>query len=562
MTLPVKHLKKETAFQRLWVLLSLTAVELAYVLVTYYGNYVGIDEWTVLYQVSRGTTVYPENSERFVGLLHWMISYKLVGPGLLGNYIFYLLLKIAAAYVLFLLIEHFSSGKSAFAFSCSVIYLVYTIYDWNMLYYYQYLGRIGHLLVTLLALYFYFKAVRHNQISWLFAAIAMAFLSIFNWETSLPLLVGIPVLAFALLRDYSRSSFYKLVIWSFFIVLFGLWFALPILGLAPATYGSHTFTTFSLSNIIRLTRKQFRWLLYGLAHYLRPDLIQPHRLPLLIVLVSIWGSIKGFQKVSQTQPSESESEESIWYYYPLWVVIGLITTWLGFSAFLISSYGEYVTRVHFLSSTGFALALGSVIWGVRCLARNHLAKQIVLYAGLTMITVIGITKAGGIQESVYCFKTTWERHAVFLRSLAYVAPAPEENTLFILVESPDSPSPFACGWAFEYALRYLYDDTVTGFISTENLLGKSWNVSNEGIAIESTTLSESSQYKREISFHRWDEIVFISVTDDWEVHILETIPSEYHSQARMELYDPYARLDENAFIPEPVQQLVPNGYMP
>jgi len=244
--------------------------------------------------------------------------------------------------------------------------------------------------------------------------------------------------------------------------------------------------------------------------------------------------------------------------YFTWFTIGLGAIWLGFAAFLPTNLIEIEQRrVDILAMPGMAILSASVVGFAGALAPHKGLRRIVEAILLAFIVSFGVSTTGRLQDEMYTYDATWETEAAYMRSLANMIPEVAPNTLFIYMQPPfQGQVPFVSGWSFEYSLRYAYEDRATGIVPSNNQVISSWNTQEDGILITPSPGNESlaAAYT---SFHRWDEIIFVTRDEDYRAVILEEIPPEFYTPERAAAYDPYGRVETAAFVPERIRELYP-----
>lgn len=539
-----------------WVFLALLAVGLACYSLVDLGNIFGVDEWAVIYTAEKGVVSFA-NSRPFANLSS-TIFYPLAGMKLIPNHALLILVKVGAAFALYLLVQHFTPDDRLFAFTCGSLYLSYTVLDGYPFIIYPISGiNTSQLLLTLLALYLYFKHVTFNRPVLFIVAVVLAVVSIGMRESNLPMILGLPVIEFLYRREFTRSRIVSLAVWIILLVLAAAsWYVFPLMGSQDATYSSSLFSGLSLNWLIDKTLLQFRFAFKDLS-LTEIKHLKLYRLPILLAVgVTLLGTTIIYYQLSDRFPQPTE-EKNRWRFFLGWLVLGVISTWLGFAAFLPTPISAGILRVHILSAAGSAVALASLVWLVSYLgsrSRNH--QWVVRYTGIALLTAFGVAQIGLVQDDLYYLGSTWETQAYYLRSLAHLAPSVKDNTLFVYMQDPTlDEAPFQSGWALHYAVKYLYEDTAEVVFVGDNLFGHSWVVTDEGIEIIPNP-DISHWVGRVDTKHSWSEMIFVTKGPDYEAVILEDLPEDFYTASRAEQYNPFDRI-ERSYIPSRVEKTLP-----
>jgi hypothetical protein len=537
----------------LWPILSLVAIGLAHYVILDYGAEFGLDNWVALYGVDHGTPHYMVN--RLFDILPLYLGYHIFGFDIVAFGIVRIVATIATAIVFFLVIYLATPDDPVFAFVAAVFLLVFNLDDLH-----QSLQTVAYRAailqgVVVLAFLFYRLHLNTRRVYWLVLGLMLAGYGVLVKEATYPLLIGMPVLEAVLRRDFSRQRIISLALWGAVTTGFAMRYVLPLLGLTRTTYGSGLFIGLNLKHIFYGVSSQIGFVYKDLV-FLQME--EKYLFPALLVIGIVLASITWFRKQYAADLGNEASHINGWR-YTVWFIVGAAGMLLGIAAFVPTQLINTIDRVHSVAIFGEGLIVVALIWLVSYLIKNNGARWLVRYAAIALVVAYGTVQRGWVQDQHYYFEAQWESEAQFLRTLAYTIPAVEENTLIILIENPAlHETPFTNGAAFEYAVRYVYQDRAEGLISNDTLLAHNWEASDAGISI-------TPDYSFDIegwpgtrnTFHRWDEIIFITRLDNRQVAILDEIPEEFYTEDRAAQYNPYGLIKDTY-----ISQRVMGSYPP
>jgi len=551
---PAEPLRRRV-IQHLWVLLALIAIAQAVYTASDYGNYLGEDEWWTTYTVLRGST--GAVVDRPLGLINLMPVYWLVGPHMASTQFFLTALRVAIAFLIYLIVWHFQPRKLLFAFTCGAVYLLWI--ENHFIYVASY-ARMGNLWMNvfsaLLAIYLYCKYMAQPRPVTLLLAAIVAGISIMGYESGIPLLFAASFIIIIYRRNLSRARMVGFAVWLGAVILFTQNYVLRLCGILPRGYGAGLFVSLDPLRMIRMSAGHYVDLFSPLA-FTGPINIAPYLLPISAALAA-YGVGSLVMRRQTPADGECPGAWSDWRVYLTWLAVGLVAIWLGFAAFLptiLIELGE--GRVDFLTMPGIAVVLASLMWFAGTPIPHQGLRRMVRGIALILVVSFGISTIGRVQDDMYTYDGTWETEAIYMRSLASMIPDVTPNTLFIYMQPSDQgEAPFVSGWSFEYSLRYAYEDRATGILPDDNQVISSWSIQEDGIAITPNP-GEEGLAAAYTSFHRWDEIIFVTRDENYRAVILEEIPPEFYAPERAAAYDPYGRIEAEAFVPEPIRELYP-----
>lgn len=538
-----------------WVLLALAAIAQAAYSASDYGNYMGGDEWWVTYTVARGSM--DPTVGRPLALIHLLPVYWLVGPHMAYTQVFLTAFRVANAFLIYLIVQSFAPRKPLFGFTCGAFYLVWSVYDF---FYVQSYARVGgvvsNVFFTLLPIYLYFRYMARPRTAVLLLTVITVFVSVVRYEGGIPLLVAAALIIVVYRHNLSRARVVGCAVWVGAVVLFAQNHVLRMLGFLPAGYGTGLFVSLNPLRMLRISARHFVDLFSPLA-FVGPIGMAPYYLP---IAVTIAAYIVGFLALRRQPPAQGERAGAWldWKTSLTWLAVGFGAVWLGFAAFLPTNLIDIgQRRADILAMPGMAIVSTSLVWLAGTPISHQGLRRVVRGIILALIVSLGISTTGQLQDNMYRYDATWETEAIYMRSLAHMIPEVAPNTLFIYMQPPNRGEvPFEAGWSFEYSLRYAYDDRATGILPDDEQIISSWMLQEDGIAITPKPGMEglAAAYT---SFHRWDEIIFVTRDEHYRAVILGEIPAEFYTPERAEVYAPYGCIETAAFIPERIRTLYP-----
>jgi len=519
------------------------------------GNMWGVDEWPTSYAASRSALSYYVN--RPLAILPIYLGYQVAGNAPLPGLAVTLLYRVALALLVYLLLREYAPRQRLFAYASAAFTLAFLVRDFFLLWAFTLVGNLyGVSVLALLALYLQVRHVRSGRLAYLLGGIAVLLVAVLVYEAVVPLLLGVPWLALVLERDFSRRRLVNAGVWSAAVVAVSAWYALPLLGLREASYGSTLFTGLSPAVLLGNTITQFRAF---------------EDLPLITVeqLRSFWPAlplgaavvVAGYLIAARYLP-EPAAEAPVRRRVSqalLWLVVGLVTTFLGFAAYLPTLYGALVERIHVTAAPGEGVLLASLAWLAGSFFPARATRRTARALIFALIAVVGLYNINAMQAVNDSYQGIWDSDAVFLRGLAHLIPAAEPNTLLVLVvdDPAADPPPFTNGFAFQYAVRYLYEDSVLAAVTQGGLIAHELIVDDSGLQMILAPGFPPANPMAHPSQHAWDEVIFLRQDEHGRPVILDTLPEQYAAPGREALYDPQARIIRSAPLPPRVLRLLP-----
>jgi hypothetical protein len=535
--------RHEDLKQHLLVALALTAISLAIYSLVDYGNAFGIDDWAHFYNIYHNAS--PNYSDRPLAL----ILFEFLSPILTTNFLAYhlvlLALRAASGFLVYSLVRQLIPRQPLFAFTCGLVSCVFIVRDsFFLVSLFLTNDNYASVIFTLLALNLHTAYMQNTQgpvakrSIYFIASLGLACATPLVREATLPLLFTVPIIIFVCQHQFSRARIMGVLAWCGIVVGTALHYVLPVFGLAKPTYGSQMFVSLAPQRLLSGTQNQFDFAFRSLAQ-LDSHAIYQNRLPVFLTVCIVLLCFLIVRSKIQDQDDDL-NYRATWLSYIVWMTGGVLAAWLGFAAYLPSIYATSPTRTHMLSIAGEAIVLTASLWLVSRLRNKTSWRLIVQVLGLVFIATYGTVTIANSQLELYSYAATWDNLAYFMRSLAHLAPAVQQPTLFVYIENRNlEETPFVSGFSFQYAARYFYNDTATALMPADNIFGD-WQVSDAGIDMHEKWVDTPHLYQ-------WNEMIFITRDDTGRLLILTTLPDKFYSPSRQAMYQPGARI-QNAFI--------------
>ncbi len=555
---------KKILTEHFWVFIGLAAGVAAFFAIFDLGNKTGFEEYAYLYTVDGlGTPEYIDR--RPAVLLGLWVANLLVGPDPIRLFIIYALMKLVIAFGVYLLLNQFTENKF-FSFSCAFVYTLYIIID-------DYFLRSESMIITLTyvgfmiyGFYFYYRYVNGKSILNLVVGLLLGFLGLKTHTAVLAATTGIPILVYLIQRDFSRKKTIVLLSWQVMVGVASLQWILPLLGLGTVTYESGFLkgTQVTLGSVLKYSLIHLRIGLLDTLVVERKGIfeyqLQAIQIGIISVLVLFFINSYFLNKNDSLNAIPSNRRS-----YTIWIIVGVIATWLGFAPYLITTYVRGAERIHVSSVIAESIVFVAAIWlatsFITDLHRRN-ASRILL---VSIVIALSSANVAVLQDFLYRFNADWETHAVFFRSMANQIPEVEDNTLFIYIPYPEDPArepdyldrlPVYYAPTFEYGTRYFYNDAASGIYPAAELQWViAWEMDDEGVELTTHDKYKELPLDMPESF-TWDEIIFVTKGDKEQVLILPDIPEAYYTEARAQQYDPYSRI-KPGFVSDRIIELMP-----
>jgi hypothetical protein len=488
------------------------------------GNSVGVDDWTHVYRASHGGTEI--NGHPLSSLGVWL-TLPLFGPNFIAYHAFWIGLWIFNAFLVYLLVTELCPEQPLFAVTAGLIAVVY--YQDSFFSTQMFLAMPDVYLsptFVLLAFIAQFAALYRDGLNpavrvlvYIFSLLCLVGAVLMRQQPML-LLGFVPLFVHYL----KRGRWVSLVPWNLVWGGCAAFYALPLLGIGGATYGSELYVGFSLQQIVSSSWVHFSFALQPLLHPGRQRILA--ELPLIAALFVVVALAFWLFRPLVSEPAKQGMREHL-----VWIGGSALAAWLSFAPYLVSVAGASTLHQHYLSRYSEAILLARLSLAIgEAISQQWLIQLL----GTLYITMAGTAMVGYVQDQMDYYGATWGTAARFMRSLAEFAPDLKDRTLIIYIENPDMfETPFTAGVSFQYAMRYFYGDRATGIIPTDNVFG-SGEIDDSGVAVEEQWVGRNE--------YGWNEIIFIGRHEDGTIYVMDEIPEPYYEPDRQALYAPGARV--------------------
>jgi len=519
------------------------------------GNMWGVDEWPHTYAASRGAISY--HTGRLLAILPVFLGYQIADNAPLPGFMLTLALRVALALLVYLLLREYAPRRRLFAYASAAFTLAFLVRDFFLLWAFSAVGNLyGKTVLALLALYLQARHAHGGRPAYLLGSLAVMLITALSYEGSVPLLLGIPWLALLLEGDLSRRRIAVTGIWSAALIAVSAWYALSLFGLGGSTYQSSVFTGLDPARLLRSTITQLR--VFDDLPFTKIEQFRTFwpALPLGAAVTVGCCLAAGHHLRDDTPPGETTAARV--RRALLWLGIGLVITFLGFAAYLPTTYGQSIERVYILAAPGAGILLAALVWLAGSFFSTRASPRITRTIAFAFLVMVGLYNINAMQAVNEEYAAVWDSQAVYLRRLAHLIPAAEPNTLLVrVVDDPDTPLPFNYGYAFQYAVRYLYEDSVLAAVTQGPLIGHDLVVDDSGLQVVLRANMQPDNPLSHPSRHGWDEVIFLRQDEHGRPVILDTLPEQYATPAREALYNPQARIIRSAPLPPRVLSLLP-----
>jgi len=411
----------------------------------------------------------------------------------------------------------------------------------------QQTDHILSLLLTLLALNAfaaYLHIQRYHWV-WLGLSLVMVILTTLDREAALPILGGVPLLLILADRRWSKSLWAGLAAW--YAILFLSAWRIYLTLRASGNYPGNTFKDLNPERMMWASVNQLDFAFRAMTQLSPKDFYPFWPATLLAISSTIIGFLWLKKLIPETKVIERPAYH--WARLAIWPIVGLITTWLGFVAFLPTALATVTIRTHVLSSAGESVTWMGLTWLMSGVVNNRSAQTFLRLTGLVWVITQGAVLTNLNQEELNGYAATWANNAYFFRSVTHLVPAVKQPTVFIYLPNPvDHDSPIASGHMFQYSLRYLYNDQVTGIVPVYIMAGD-WQATDAGISYSETWIKEPHLFS-------WEAVIFFTRDSAGRVRILDKLPDPYLTAYRENRYRPYEDI-VNGFVSPRVQAAFP-----
>lgn len=535
-----------------------------------YGNREGGDSWGHYYFATNGQLSYHTN--RPTALLPVALFAYSFGLSPIFSHTLVLLGRCLNGYLLFLILRQYIPSKWWVGYVAGLVYILFFVPDWFfLLNFFAVSDNLFSLTFMLLALYLYVLSSNNGSYYMLIIASMLALIASGMREALLPLLVSVPVLDFLLRRQYNWTAFVRLCIWSGFILMPVVWYALPILGLEGETYSSGFREPLSFRRILSRISVQLSATIQPFF-LLQVNKLNVYRLPILLVNVGLilgWLLLESQgqrQTVRQVQPAHQRVLLPI-----VWLGLGTIIWLLGLFAYLLTIVADEVIRVHSATPLGIGILIASGAWLLSEIVPKTWPRNIIVILVLSFVGTISVIQVSDLQNELYVLDSVWSDQAEYFRTLTHIAPDVDDETLIVHVQPRgQDDSPFIYGFGFQYSIQATYGEAVRSLVSNDRLTGSDWQISEDGITITQTHPGPPS-FAFTNQHYNWEQVIFVTKDKTGRSVILQSISAdslaafgEFNDYVDLSVigpdaeaaYAPYERI-QRGYVDEQVQAVYP-----
>jgi hypothetical protein len=324
------------------------------------------------------------------------------------------------------------------------------------------LNQFGFIFLMLLSFVALLRAVESSRIInsavMTVAAAAAAYLSLWSYESPLPVMLAFPIVVAILRRDLARRR----LLWVFTVYL------VPIVAfigenarryLTDAGIGTYqvrvsrdSFSPIALMSDLWLhLENSFIFWLWPHA-YFQPD----RSMDYLIAFVPVMAAIVIVVPIAIYAESRSSKPFHIDMHLFLFACLGIGLLIASYLVVLLLQDNRSLWRTEFLPGFAAAWVMGAAVYALLALVPGSVLRAI-LATGVFATLGIFATRAG-VNSALY-FHELWERHRIAVSSIVANAPKVADGTLFIIRNIDPQNDPFGADMWLDHALRLAYPRT-------------------------------------------------------------------------------------------------------
>lgn len=538
--------------------LAFAAILLAIAISQRAGNFVGVDDYPMLFAGQQTTVEWANNRPLHMWLI--TLTHPIIGMHPLWSLPLLLLHRWVNAVLFYQLLRLMLPEQSSLARLAAYTYATFMPADGYLMLTFQ-LSSLPLSAATLAMAAFaaWFTYLRRGKRPlWLVTALALCAASILTYEGGLPLLAVIPAAEALTSRWAARRSgrreslpWIPLGLWMIVVGGLGVRFFLTSI-LNPDSYATRVTASTEAGMLIFNAAYQF-----GLAFV--PHLgwgggVDGTGWMAFLAGASACAGALTLRRASPFNDG-SDNRRSLGRAGLLALLAGLGVALLGFLPFLPTIYGQAIHRVHLYAAAGEALALAGAIWYVSHMLAGPQARLTLQASALVLIAAISASHVNTLQQNLSGPGFSWEANAQF-RGLAAQVPAAEANTLlYFFMPGELGCPPVVAVREFEAGVRYLWEEALySGGRESQEMRGI---VSESGIIIAANgPRAARAQIVRESS-HHWNEVIIVAAAPDCDsLRILAELPDGFAPDGTAAAYKPFERI-RSAWLPRRVLALLP-----
>jgi hypothetical protein len=371
----------------------------------------------------------------------------------------YALLWLFRGLLVFQIVRMLAPGASAVAFLAGAFTIVHAA-DGALNWVGQ-LNQFGFIFWMLLSFYLLLSAFACEQRNWLAPVLAImaaqsARLSIFSYESPLPLILAFPVLCLALLGRWSwRNAALMGIYW---------WMPLQYSWRYLRRYLDRTVDETYQFSVVRQDWQALQLVLdwaynagYSLAFWRWPrNVAEPadaHFALVALTFAGLGAAVAAGAYLLLCGVSNDTSDAARRYAWRL-SILGIAMVALSFPAYLLLDSATTHWRTQLLSGPGAGIALAGAISLAH--ERGLHGWRIGVGASAAIAAAIAASGIWTGQQLALHHRALWERHRAIVAGVLHEAPQVENNTLLVLVNRTGAPLVFGHNMWWDLATRLAY----------------------------------------------------------------------------------------------------------
>jgi hypothetical protein len=521
-----------------WLLLGIVAnlwAQFGWVRTTNFG---GSDEWLIISLVSRGVLSVPYANRPLVFL--WTLPWvKILPHDLTAYYVAETTYLALSGCLVFMICRLLVPRSPLVSYLAGIFSVVWAPLDFLRLDTVLLTGYSGFTFGTLLAILLLLQSWRGQSVPLLALGALVGLVTVRGIEGVVPLLAAAPLLLGWMTTDRSRRFWAWVAGWETVVLLDVALVLVPFLQpLGPGSYqGSALRLDLNPANVaVRLLR------LFG--QHLLPLVTSPFRelaVPAVPVAVAVF--VVAYALARRLAGAAPEGREARGPLAGL-LGVGLLLAFLGYSLFMLSPSILTPARTQVLSSPGIGMVLAAGVGGAVTLLPARARTAVALALG-SWIVAVGAGRTVAMQGE---WNESRSRFPVQHRTLAQLtrsAPRLKPHTLVVLI---DEAKAWRASFTFRHAVEYLYPGEATGLVwGAEDFLYPAY-FQREGILCVPWSILWDA-WNSPPTAHRYDEVLVVRLTGDWELTVLERWPEALPPLPAGAGYAPRSRIEGEGPLP-------------
>jgi hypothetical protein len=489
-------------------------------------NFLGYDEWMILWLTSRGIVSQPHAGRPLV--LVWSLPAAVFAPHrLLAHYVLLGTYLALTGVLVFTLCRAVAPRLRVVAALAGAFAAVWAPLDYQRLDSVHMTPYGGLTFGTVLALVLFVVSLQRTSLLLLALGVLAAIVTVLSYEGALPLLLVPPLAAVGWWPGFRHRLTWAIA-----------WAGGVALGAIPASAGymqrgrQAYQAAYPLDlEPVRMAGRLLRHHAFDLGPALTTPIAQVMVMPAaicaaalaMVILSARGGEPPGLGAAARVPLARLAAA-------------GLGLAALGHLAFIASPALTTPNRTQFLCAPGTGILLAALIGLVASLLPERLRL-----AGLTLMSTWIVAVSAGntvAHQRTWDVRTAYPTQVQLLSRLVALAPDVEPNTLFVLLDGrgawPDT-------YGFDHAVRYLYEGRARGHVWNAPSLFYPTAFLPDGIRREPRDDIRAA-WRESPSVHRYDETIAVRHAADGSVSILERWPARVAVTPRADSYAPSGRI--------------------